>query len=110
MNLKGDDLDPNYEKVKSFIQENGDYYYLCEIEDILGIDEESLLEILRELKKDNIITEDHYFETGCLDNRICSDCFEPMKHEDTQLEETPSGEIQYKHIFRCHNCLKKEYY
>lgn len=89
---------------------SNDHYYLCEIEDILGIDEETLLEILRELKKDNIITGDHYFKTGCLNNRICSDCFEPMDHEDSEIEETPNGKIQYKHIYIGHNCLKKEYY
>jgi hypothetical protein len=103
-------LDAIYEKIKLFIEENGDHYYLCEIEDIIGVNEETLLEILRELKKDNIITEDHYFETGCLNNKICSDCFEPMEHEDTELEETLEGEMQYKHIYRCHKCLKKEYY
>ena len=99
-----------YEKVKSFIEDNGDHYYLCEIEDILNVDEETLLGILRELKKDNILTEDHYFETGCLNDKICSDCFEPMEHEETEFEEIYNGKIQYKHIYRCHNCLKKEYY
>lgn len=103
-------LDSDYEKVKLFIEDNGDEYYLCEIEDILGIDEETLLEIFRELKKDNIITKDHYFESGCLNNKICSDCFESMEHEDTKLEEDSKGDIQYKHIYRCHKCLKKEYY
>lgn len=103
-------MNSTYEKVKLFIEDNGDHYYLCEIEDILDIDEETLLEILRELKKDNIVTEDHYFETGCLNNRICADCFEPMEHEDTKLEETPEGNIQYKYIYRCHKCFKKEYY
>lgn len=49
---------------------SNDHYYLCEIEDILGIDEETLLEILRELKKDNIITGDHYFKTGCLNTEF----------------------------------------
>ena len=86
-------LDAIYEKVKLFIEDNGDNYYLCEIEDLLDVNEETLLEILRELKKENIITEDHYFETGCLNNKICSNCFEPMEHEDTELEETPEGEI-----------------
>ncbi|MBI5680671.1 MAG: hypothetical protein HZC47_07260 [Methanobacterium sp.] len=103
-------MDSDYEKVKLFIEENGDEYYLCEIEDILGINEETLLEIFKELKKDNIITENHYFETGCLNNKICADCFEPMEHEDTKLEEDSKGDIQYKHIYRCHKCLKKEYY
>lgn len=103
-------MDSVYEKVKSFIEENGDHFYLCEIEEILDVDEESLLEILKDLKKDNIITEDHYFETGCLINRICSYCFEPTEYEDMELEETSDGKIKYKHIYRCHNCLKKEYY
>lgn len=103
-------LDSVYEKVKVFIEDNGDHYYICEIGDILEIDEETLLEILKELKNENIITEDHFFETGCLNNRICSDCFEPMEHEDTECEETSNGEIKYKYIYRCHKCLKKEYY
>ena len=103
-------MDAIYEKVKLFVEDNGDNYYLCEIEDILGVDEETLLEILRKLKKDNIITEDHYFETGCLNYRICPDCFETMEHEDTELEESSEGAIIYKHIYRCHKCLKKEYY
>ncbi len=104
------DLDQIYEKVKSFIEDNGDEYYLCEIEDILGVDEETLLRVLQQLKSDNIITEEHFFETGCVNNRICTDCFEPMEHEDTKLQETPEGDIQHIHVYRCHKCFKKEYY
>lgn len=99
-----------YGKVKEFIEENGDRYQLCQIEDILDISEETLLEILRQLKEDNVIAEKHHFETGCLNKRICSDCFQPMEHEDTLLEETSESEIRYKYVYRCPECFKKEIY